>query len=163
VNAALADWSNFFVAEVGATAALAGLIFVAVSLNLDRMLKYRWLPQRAAQTLAVLIEALILASIGLLPHGTPALAGTAMTVVAIAAYVVTYVIGRAGGRISPEFRGYWLINIALLQVVQLPAIAGGLLLALGRPAGLWLIAATIMVALTLGVLNAWVFLVEIAR
>jgi hypothetical protein len=31
-------WGGFFIAQVGASAALAGLIFVAVSLNLTKVL-----------------------------------------------------------------------------------------------------------------------------
>ena len=34
----MASWENFFIAEVGASAAPAGLIFVGVSINLKRIL-----------------------------------------------------------------------------------------------------------------------------
>ncbi len=33
------DWIPFFTAEVGATAALAGLVTVAISINLSRILE----------------------------------------------------------------------------------------------------------------------------
>ena len=50
-----ADWASFFTALISAAAALTGLLFVAVSINLDRILKGgRFLPARAAETLAVL-------------------------------------------------------------------------------------------------------------
>ena len=35
-----ADWSNFLVAEAGASAALAGLLFVAVSINIAKIIEY---------------------------------------------------------------------------------------------------------------------------
>jgi hypothetical protein len=35
----VSEWGNFFIAQVGASAALAGLIFVGVSINLERILK----------------------------------------------------------------------------------------------------------------------------
>jgi hypothetical protein len=44
-----AGWDNFFVAEVGAAAALSGLLFVAVSINLTRILAIPHLPARAAE------------------------------------------------------------------------------------------------------------------
>jgi hypothetical protein len=36
-----ADWEGLFLAGAGASAALAGLLFVAISINLDRILKGR--------------------------------------------------------------------------------------------------------------------------
>ena len=42
-----AEWESLFVAEAGASAALAGLLFVALSINLERILKGIGLPGRA--------------------------------------------------------------------------------------------------------------------
>jgi hypothetical protein len=51
-----AAWEPFFSAMIAAAAALTGLLFVAVSINLDRILKGgRFLPARAAETLATLL------------------------------------------------------------------------------------------------------------
>jgi hypothetical protein len=36
-----AEWESLFLAEAGASAALAGLLFVALSINLERILKVR--------------------------------------------------------------------------------------------------------------------------
>jgi hypothetical protein len=43
----MTGWESFFVAQVGASAAVAGLVFVGVSINLDKILKYAGLPGRA--------------------------------------------------------------------------------------------------------------------
>ena len=51
----------------GATAMLTGLIFVAVSINLARILEFPELPERAAQTIVQLLAALIVSLIGLVP------------------------------------------------------------------------------------------------
>ena len=48
-------WSDFFVAQVGATAALAGLVVVAISINLQRILSFPQLPGRAAEMLILLV------------------------------------------------------------------------------------------------------------
>ena len=62
-----ADWHEFFVAAVGASAALLGLLFVTISINLEQILKHRHLPGRAAGTLGTLLSVLVVCSFGLAP------------------------------------------------------------------------------------------------
>ena len=45
------DWASFTLAITAAAATLAGRLFVAVSINLQRILSFKNLPARAAQTL----------------------------------------------------------------------------------------------------------------
>jgi hypothetical protein len=47
-------WHDFFMGTIGAAAALTGLLFVAISINLDEVLKHPQLPGRAAGTLGIL-------------------------------------------------------------------------------------------------------------
>src|ERR1044072_1131099 len=68
----MAEWSDFFVAEVGASAALAGLVIVAISINLARIIAYPWLPGRAAETLVAPTGVLVVSSYMLVP-GQPAM------------------------------------------------------------------------------------------
>jgi hypothetical protein len=44
-----AGWENFFVAQVGAAAALSGLVFVAVSTSLPRIVANKHLRGRAPE------------------------------------------------------------------------------------------------------------------
>ncbi len=47
----MSGWENFLVAQVGASAALAGLVFVGVSINLARILSSGSLPEYALEAL----------------------------------------------------------------------------------------------------------------
>ena len=58
-----ADWANFFVAEVGASAALLGLLFVSISINLSKILSFRALPNRAFGALLALLAVLVVSSL----------------------------------------------------------------------------------------------------
>jgi len=60
-------WDNFFLGQVGASAALVGLLFVAVSLNLTRILSFAILPRRAMIALGLLLSFLLVSSLMLIP------------------------------------------------------------------------------------------------
>ena len=62
------EWSDFFVAEVGASAALAGFVIVAISINVARIIAFPWLPGRAAETLVAPTGVLVVSSYMLVPH-----------------------------------------------------------------------------------------------
>jgi hypothetical protein len=54
-EATLEAWQPFFAAELGAAAALGGLLFVSLSLNLTKILSYPALPVRALIALVLLL------------------------------------------------------------------------------------------------------------
>lgn len=86
-------WENFFIAEAGASAALTGLLFVAASINLQRILSFPQLPGRAAETLIVLASVLAVDLFGLVPGQRTAvlgaeLLGTGVAVWAMASWLL---------------------------------------------------------------------------
>ena len=87
-----ADWANFFAAEVGASATLTGLLVVAISINLSRILSIAQLPGRAAEGLILLAGSFVVASIGLIPNQPASLFGAEVLVVGLVAFVAPLVI-----------------------------------------------------------------------
>jgi hypothetical protein len=67
------EWHELFIASAGAAAALAGLVFVAVSINVERILSFHGLPERSLQTILLLLAAVVVSIIGLVPQPTEAL------------------------------------------------------------------------------------------
>jgi hypothetical protein len=63
----VAPWADFAVGVAGATAALTGLLFVAVSVNIHRIMQLPNLPGRAGQTLITLITPLLVSVLLLVP------------------------------------------------------------------------------------------------
>lgn len=61
------DWHDFAIMTGGASGALTGLLFVAVSLNADRIAGHRGLRMSAAQTLVLFLTPLVVATILLVP------------------------------------------------------------------------------------------------
>ncbi|MEJ0014045.1 MAG: hypothetical protein WDN07_00050 [Actinomycetota bacterium] len=61
------EWHDFFAGSVEASAALTGLLFVSISMNLKQILTFPRLPGRAAGTLGILLGALGVSTLGLAP------------------------------------------------------------------------------------------------
>src|SRR3984957_7808794 len=93
-----ADWHEFFSAAVGASAALLGLLFVAISINLKLILKHRHLPGRAAATLGTLLSVLVVCIFGLTPGQSTRALG--LEILATGAVVATQAIWVSVGRRS---------------------------------------------------------------
>jgi hypothetical protein len=70
-----AESESLFVAEAGASAALAGLLFVALSINLERILKGAGLPGRAGKAIVLLLTVLVVSTFGLVPGQSPRVLG----------------------------------------------------------------------------------------
>ena len=162
MEAVTAGWENFFVAEVGASAALTGLLFVAVSINLTRILSLPHLPSRAGETLVVLLSVLVFGTLGLVPRVTSLTLGVELCVLWAAVWAIVSVL-QWRSRVPDDPYHQSRLRILTSQLPTLPVLLCGVSLILGHESALqWLVAATILTFLG-GALNAWVLLVEINR
>jgi hypothetical protein len=153
-------WSDLFVASAGAAAALTGLVFVAVSINLRAILKHPGLPERALETLILLLGVLTASIFVLIPRqGTTAL-GVELAVQSVACLVV---ISKLIKR-SPQAKRSWTVNRAALAACgTVPFLLGSISLLAQRGGGLGWVVGGVIAALIGAVLNAWVLLIEILR
>ena len=152
-------------AEVGAAAALAGLLFVSVSVNQQHILALGRMADRGAEALIILFLALIAASLALVPGQSPQLLGAEILAVGILTLVATLLLQRSYLRdLEPTYRRQstgmiWLNRVAVAVIV----LGGLLLLLLGDTAGLYVIALGILLLFCAAGANAWVLLIEINR
>ena len=155
-------WHDFFMGTIGAAAALTGLLFVAISINLQQILRYPHLPGRAAGTLGILVSALVVSGFALAPgQGDRALGieiAVAGVVVAVQAVWVTL------GKDLSGNPGSWLIqHLASLLLPGIAFMVGGVSLATGVGGGLYWVLAAVLLVFASASVNAWVLLVEIMR
>jgi hypothetical protein len=160
---ALAEWSGFAAAEVGAAAALTGLLFVAVSINLARILAFPKLPARAAETLVVLLLALVAASLVLIPQNVRLL-GAEVGGLGLGVGAVTLTVQVRHGPDGPNDPWSWYASrVGATLVPALCYLLGGISCALRWGGGLYWLAPATLLAFLGAVYNAWVLLVEIIR
>ena len=157
-----ADWHDFFTAAAGASAALLGLLFVAISINLKLILQHRHLPGRAAATLGTLLSVLVVCSFGLVPGQSNRTLG--VEILATGAVVATQAIWVSVGKRSEGDPLSWTLgNLPILLFPGLAFVGGGCSVLAGSGGGLyWILAGTVLTFVGTS-LNAWVLLVEILR
>jgi hypothetical protein len=159
-----ANWTYFCAAMVGATAALTGLLFVSVSLNLDHILKGpQFLPQRAAEALASLLFVLSASAFVLVPQNIR-LVGAEILVIVVPLIVVTLRSQLAYRSQQTDDPVLWLVSrMSATAMATVPGLLAGISLVTRWGGGLyWLVPLSIL-GIAGAVYNAWVLLVEIVR
>jgi modulator of FtsH protease len=160
----VAEWSDFFVAQAGASAALAGLLFVGISINLEKIVQYSHLVNRAESAIALLLAILVISSLLLVPEQSDRAVGLQVLGVGLVAWLVVTWLAVSGLRQAPDqYRGPAWISVATRQVTTLPLIVAGIVLLQPNDDGLnWLVAGFIA-SFVVAVTDGWVLLVEIHR
>ena len=128
----MADWQEFFLAQAGTAGVLTGLVFVGVSINLEKILSQPdfGLPGRAAEALILLVAGLTTSCLLLVPEQGTTMVGVEVLAVGLAAWgwVGAIQLLRLKGwkAMSPELRQAFVLRVAQGQVATLPFIAAGI-------------------------------------
>ena len=156
------EWHDFFLGSAGASAALTGLLFVAISINLEQILKFPNLPSRAAGTLGILVATLVVSTFGLAPGQSTRVFG-----VEIAAAGLVIAVQAVWGSLGTSHVGdrpTWRIErLVTLLLPGLALVIGGISLLARSGGGLYWVLAAVVLAFVVTAINAWVLLVEVLR
>jgi modulator of FtsH protease len=160
----LDGWHDFAVASAGAAGALAGLIIVAMSVNIKEIVQGSALPARSGATIGSVVV-IVVASVALLIPSQWAIAlGLELVAFAVGGLVLQWVaigqmLATPEGGTRRAKAGDAVLGIGQL----LPILVGGVLIALANPAGLLFVAAGFILIFIVSIVNAWVLMVEILR
>jgi hypothetical protein len=161
-------WHELFLASAGAAAALSGLIFVAVSINLREILTAEekvgssYLTGRALESLVALLIVLAISIVGLDPSiSRGAFAAFLILSAAVSAISPARAVAAfRRSRIKPiAFNLRLLLALSLVGAYALAAIT----LLLDGGGGLHWIPVGFLLAICIAASNAWILLVEVLR
>lgn len=158
------EWHDFFVATAGAAAALTGLIFVGVSINITKILSFAKLPDRALLSLVLLLNILIISSIMLIPGQSYKVIGIETLIISVCVY--SFVTGMDRGIYKgtvEEYKKQYRISMLYNQLSLLPYIAAAIVILISKEIGIYCLVPGILISFIKAVVDAWVLLVEINR
>ncbi|CAN5729900.1 hypothetical protein BH18ACT11_BH18ACT11_14440 [soil metagenome] len=163
------EWHDFFLAQAGAAGVLTGLVFVGVSINLEKIISdpNSGLPGRAAEARILLVVVLIMSTLLLVPGQGTTLVGAEVLALGLGAWVwigaIHLLRTRDWGTMRPDLRRPFVLRVALGQIASLTLVVAGIaVLGWGLGGLYWLVVGTNL-AILVALFDAWVLLVEINR
>jgi modulator of FtsH protease len=158
----LGPWSDFFVAAAGASAALAGLVFVAVSINVESILKFAGLPERGLTTVLLFASVLVVSLFGLTPGQTTD--AFAIEILALGVAAIGFMAPRAlKSKATDDEPSHVSTALGIVLFAIVPLLIAGISLLAGTGGGMYWVLAAFVTTIVGSVANAWVLLVEIRR
>jgi hypothetical protein len=163
------EWHDFLLAQAGAAGVLTGLVFVAVSINLQTIVSEpgSGLPGRAAEALILLVGVLTVSVLLLVPGQGQVMVGAEVLVMGLATWgcVVTIQLLRlrSWATMRPDLRQAFVLRVALAQIATLPSVVAGIVVLVGGLEGLYWLVAGMVLSTLVALFEAWVLLVEINR
>jgi hypothetical protein len=158
------QWGDFAIATAGAAAALAGLLVVAISINVREILAERDLPTRAACALVVLSSPLVTALLVLVPGQSADALGIELISFGVLLGVALVPRNLPFRLPAQRTMSSWLLaqGVPILAIVAGTTVAG-IGMVTGSLGGLYWLVPAVIAAIAGGLIQAWVLLIEILR
>lgn len=157
-------WRTIFSVVAEASAALTGLLFVAVSLNVERILLKAPYRGRAREALVGLMLLVLLSVLVLIPGQSRVLLGWELVAFGAAMEVFgTWLQRNTVTRLEWDWRRRWLVRLIPIHLSKIVIVVAGVTLLLGRYGGLYWLIPTVLFCLVWSTADAWALVVQAAH
>ena len=158
------EWNTLLAVQAGAAATLTGLVFVAVSLNLDRILSFPGLSGRAGESILQFLQIFFIATLALVPRQSTEALAVELLVIALCFEFVQVSLQIRFVRANAASPRMWMVYRATLsQLGTLPFFVAGIALLAGYCPGIYWLVPGFVFSFASALMGAWVLLIEIRR
>lgn len=161
-----ADWHDFYVMTGGAAAALAGLLFVAMSLHAREIMANRFFSNRAVGTLMSLASQLLISGAVLIPGQPIVMLGAEVELAALVFILYTLQQIATRGPEAPALASTWthrIIEIVGGSIWLVLFNAAGLSLLFRVGGGLYILAVVMFFMFAWNIYIAWILITEVSE
>jgi hypothetical protein len=164
ITPSIADWSTLLTVEAEAAATLTGLVFVAVSINLDRIMEYAGLPGRAMESILQFLEVFLVSIVVLIPSQPERALAIELLGVGLFFWIVQIVVQVRYLKVRQGQPIWWFVQRAVLcQAATVPFLVAGVALLMGQRGALYWLMPGFVFSFAAGIVGSWILLVEIRR
>jgi len=154
-------WQPFYSVVGTAAAALAGLLFIAMSLNLRAVVTHAPLLARAREAFGGFFNLLMLTLLILIPGQDRHVLGAELVTFGIVLAALSVVLqGETIRRLSADRRARWALRNLPLNLATVTILVAGAGLLFGTLGGLFWLVPTVLVYFLWASLNAWNLIVQ---
>ena len=160
----LSEWQTLLSMQAGAAATLTGLVFVAASINLTKIVATPLLTVRVVESLVQFLQVFFVRSVMIVPHQSSFALAIEILVVSFMSWAmqilgfIRYHRARLG---NPH---WWLgLRLAVTHFSTIPFFVVGIGLLLGLNNALYWAVPGFCFSFVAGLFNSWVLLIEVAR
>jgi hypothetical protein len=160
----LSEWQTFFSVEAECAATLTGLVFVAVSINIAKILSFPGLPGRAAESISQFLQVFFLCTATLIPQQSAGPLAAEIFGIALLCWALQLTSQIKYARARTGHPKWWLVSrILQTQLGSVPLFLAAICLITGSSAAFYWLVPGFFFSFFAGVLNAWILLIEIHR
>jgi hypothetical protein len=153
-------WVTFGGAVAAVAGALAGLLFVALSVKGAALSQSPPLRSRAAQTLVLFMTSVLVAVVLVAPQSSTAVGGELVALAVLSGAALLTLDRRAGHASEPGVIRY-VERFSPNTITALLVGVAGITLLAGAGGGLYWLIPAVVTSLVGGVVNAWLFLIRL--
>ena len=160
----LEDWQNILSVQAECAATLTGLVFVAVSINLAKIIAFPGLPSRAVESIVQFLQVFFICTVALVPGQSSLAVGAEILCIALLSWIMQVIAQVRYARMRTGHPKLWLIiRLTQTHLASIPLFVSIACMFAGEHAAMYWLVLGFIFSFVAGVGNAWVLLVEVVR